>query len=85
MNAQAETELLERIVLNPEIMTGKPIIQGTRLTVQFILGLLAHGATFTEITDEYTSLTETDINACLLFAAKSLESLEFMPLSLEAT
>ncbi len=84
MNAQTETELLQRIVLNPEIMAGKPIIQGTRLTVQFILSLLAHGTTFTEITDEYTSLTENDINACLLFAAKSLESMAFLPLSVEA-
>lgn len=40
-----DTQLLERIILNPKIMTGKPVIKGTRLTVKYILGLLAHGAT----------------------------------------
>ncbi len=44
-----EEHLLERIALNPKVMTGKPVIRGTRLTVEFILGLLAHGATEAEI------------------------------------
>ena len=39
-----DNELIERIVLNPNVMTGKPVIRGTRLTVEFILNLLAHGA-----------------------------------------
>ena len=39
-----EKNLLERIVLNPKIMAGKPVIRGTRLTVDFILNLFAHGA-----------------------------------------
>jgi uncharacterized protein (DUF433 family) len=45
--------LLERITLNPKIMVGKPVIRGTRLTVEFILNLLAHGATAAEILEEY--------------------------------
>ena len=48
-----ETQLLNRITLNPKIMVGKPVIKGTRLTVEFILGLLAHGATIAEILEEY--------------------------------
>lgn len=72
--------LLERIVLNPKVMTGKPVIKGTRLTVEFILNLLAHGATFAEILDEYEDLTEADIQACLLFAGESLSRIDFMPL-----
>ena len=76
-------KLLERITLNPSIMTGKPIIRGTRLTVQFILGLLAHGASMEEILDEYKGLTKEDIKACLLFATKSLEDITFMPLTAE--
>ena len=44
-----QKELLERITLNPKIMVGKPVIRGTRLTVQYILNLLAHGATIDEI------------------------------------
>ena len=62
--------LLERIVLNPEVMVGKPVIRGTRMTVEFILGLLAHGATEQEILNEYNGLTQEDIQACLLFATK---------------
>jgi len=44
-----QNQLLERITLNPKIMLGKPIIRGTRLTVQYILNLLAHGASIDEI------------------------------------
>ena len=72
--------MLERIVLNPEIMAGKPVIRGTRLTVDYILSLIAHGATEKEILDEYKGLTVEDIQACFLFATKSLKNTEFMPL-----
>jgi len=78
-----EEQLLERIVLNPKVMVGKPVIRGTRLTVDFILNLLAHGATENEILNEYKGLTIEDIHACLLFATKSLKNIEFMPLMAE--
>ena len=78
-----DRELLERIVLNPNVMAGKPVIRGTRLTVDFILNLLAHGATEKEILDEYKGITQDDIRACFLFATKSLENTEFMPLVAE--
>lgn len=77
-------KLLERIVLNPKIMAGKPIIQGTRLTVDFILNLLAHSASESEILNEYRGLTVEDIQACFLFATKSIESTDFMPLMEES-
>jgi len=48
-----EQQLLERITLNPRVMVGKPVIRGTRLTVEYILNLLAHGATEAEILQEY--------------------------------
>lgn len=76
----SEQQLLERITLNPQIMVGKPVIRGTRLTVEYILNLLAHGATVSEILEEYTGLTPEDIQACLLFATKSLANTSFMPL-----
>jgi uncharacterized protein (DUF433 family) len=60
-------KLLERITLNHDVITGKPVIRGTRLTVQYILGLLAHGASVEEILEEYKGLTREDIKACLLF------------------
>jgi uncharacterized protein (DUF433 family) len=68
-----QNRLLERITLNPKVMVGKPVIRGTRLTVEYILNLLAHGATFEEILQEYEGLVPEDIQACLLFAAHSLQ------------
>ena len=79
-----DNELLERIALNPKVMTGKPVIRGTRLTVDFIVGLLAHGTTAEDILKEYEGLTRQDIQACLLFASKSLESTSFVPLAAES-
>jgi len=78
-----EQILLERITLDQRVMTGKPVIKGTRLTVEFILNLLAHGATAAEILDEYKGLRPEDIQACLLFAGRSLSRTEFMPLVME--
>ncbi len=78
-----DQQLLERITLNPQVMIGKPVIKGTRLTVEYILNLLAHGATREEILREYKGLTPEDIQACILFATKALETTAFMPLALE--
>ena len=76
-----EQNLLNRISSSPRVMVGKPVIRGTRLSVEYILNLLAHGATVTEILDEYEGLVEADIRACLLFASRALESASFMPLA----
>jgi uncharacterized protein (DUF433 family) len=67
-----DQDLLERITLSPKVMAGKPIIKGTRLTVEYILNLLAHGG-----------LKAEDIQACFLFATKSLGDTDFMPLTIE--
>ncbi len=75
-----DQQLLMRITTNPKVMVGKPVIKNTRLTVEFILNLLAHGASISEILDEYKGLTREDILACLLFASRSLENTDFMPL-----
>ena len=77
--------MLSRIAVDPEVMVGKPVIKGTRLTVEHMVGLLAHGMTFEEILAEYEGIEREDIQACLLFAAKSLEDTTFMPLAAEAT
>lgn len=77
-------QLLERITVNPKVMTGKPVIKGTRLTVEYILNLLAHGATMTEILQEYEGLTQDDLQACLLFAAYALDNTVIAPLAEEA-
>jgi len=77
----ADEQLLKRIVLNPKVMVGKPTLKGTRLTVEYILNLLAHGTTIAEIIEEYEGITQEDIQACLLFATRSLENTTFMPLA----
>lgn len=76
-----DEELLERISVNPDVMTGKPVIRGTRLTVDFILNMLAHGSSEKDILEEYKGVSAKDIQACLLFATRSLENTEFMPLA----
>ncbi len=78
-----DKKLLERITMNPKVTTGKPVIKGTRLTVEFILNLMAHGASVQEIIAEYKGLKKEDIQACILFASKVLENTVFMPLTVE--
>ena len=51
-----DEQLLERIVLDPQVMVGKPVIRGTRLTVEHIVNLLAHGASAADIVQEYHGL-----------------------------
>ncbi len=69
-----DQELLARITCDPRVMVGKPVIKGTRLTVDFILNLMAHSSTVDEIVEEYDGLVPDDILACLLFASKSLSN-----------
>ena len=67
-----EQQLLDRIVVNPNIFGGKPIIRGLRMAVEHVLGLLASGDTPETILREYPFLEREDIQACLLFAHRSL-------------
>lgn len=76
----SDEELLNRIACDPDVLCGKPVIAGTRLSVEFILNLLGHGATTAEILDEYDKLAPEDIQACQLFASRSLADTFFMPL-----
>lgn len=62
-----DQDLLKRISVNPNVMLGKPVINGTRLTVDYILNQLAHGETVEGILEEYEGLQVEDIRACLLF------------------
>ena len=64
----------ERIVLNPEVLTGKPIIKGTRMSVEFIVDLLGRGWTTEQVLKEYDHLTAEDIQACLAYASETLKS-----------
>jgi len=64
-------ELLERITVDPKVMNGKPVVRGTRVTVDLILELLASGMTPEEIAEDYRISIE-DIRVALLYAAKIL-------------
>jgi uncharacterized protein (DUF433 family) len=61
--------LSERIVVDPEVLAGKPVIRGTRLAVEFILELLAAGQSENELLADYPGLTREDILACLSYAS----------------
>ena len=63
-----------RIVANPGILGGKPIVEGTRLSVEHILGLLASGMSNQEIIADYPDLTEESIRAVLGYAARALRN-----------
>jgi len=76
----SDERLLDRITCDPEILSGKPVISGTRLSVEYIRNLLAHGSTSEEILEEYNQLSPDGILACLLFASRSLSSVSFLPL-----
>lgn len=64
----------ERITLDPEILVGKPVIKGTRISVEFVIDLLGKGWTAEQILKEYDHLTPEDIRACLAYASEVLKS-----------
>ncbi len=62
---------IQRIEINPQILVGKPVIKGTRISVELVLEELAHGATPEYLVSEY-DVTEEDIHAALLYARDSV-------------
>ncbi|MCL4519043.1 MAG: DUF433 domain-containing protein [Thaumarchaeota archaeon] len=71
---------LARVVLDTEILGGKPVIKGTRIPVHLILELLASGMTEEEILGEYPTLKREDIRASLAYASKILREEEIIPI-----
>jgi len=71
----------DRIIIDPEILVGKPVIKGTRLAVEFIVDLLANGWTEEEIFRNYPGLTHDDIQACMSYASDLLHSEMVYPLN----
>jgi len=67
-----DPHLLERIERNPEIMLGKPVVRGTRITVELILDLLAKGQKEEDILREYPDLKPEDVKAALAYASAAL-------------
>ncbi len=75
-------ELKDRIVVDPKILDGKPVIAGTRISVEFIVDLLASGWSHEQILANYPHLTEPDILACLRYAGELLHSERVYPVSI---
>ena len=68
-----------RIALDPAVLAGKPVIRGTRLSVEFVIGLLADGWAEPDILENYPGLTHRDILACLAYARDALGSEKVFP------
>jgi uncharacterized protein (DUF433 family) len=69
----------QRIVLDPTTLAGKPIVRGTRIAVDFVIGLMAEGWTEVDILENYPGLTHEDIAACLAYARDALASERVYP------
>lgn len=69
-------ELLDRITIDSEVLSGKPVIKGTRIPVYLIIELLGNGMTEAEILSQYPTLKKEDIKAALLYASRCVENEE---------
>ena len=73
---------MERITVSPDICNGKPIIRGTRISVQTVLEFLAAGDSVEDVLDEYPTLKRQDVQACLDYASKLMANhYTFVPVS----
>ena len=70
----------DRIVMDPEIVAGKPVVRGTRMAVSLIVRLLAEGWSEAELLENYPLLSREDIQACLAYASQVLEGELVFPL-----
>ncbi len=71
----------DQIVIDPNIIAGKPVIKGTRLAVEFIIELLAQGWTEEDILENYPGLTRDNIKACLAYASAILHAEKVYPVN----
>ena len=71
----------DRITIDPAVLTGKPVIKGTRLSVEFVVGLMAQGWNEAEILRNYPGITREDILACLAYAQRRLKNERVYPLT----
>ena len=73
-----EKDFMKRIVVDPKVMVGKPVIKGTRVAVYEVVARVAQGQSFNEITEDL-DITEDDVRAALMYAEKLLEGEEIFP------
>ncbi len=72
-----------RITVDPAVLVGKPVIKGTRLAVEFVVGLLAQGWTEEEVLRNYPGIEREDILACLAYAHERLQEERVYPLPIQ--
>lgn len=70
----------QRIVVDPKVLVGKPVVRGTRLSVEFIVGLFAQGWTMQQVLENYPGLALEDVHACFAYANEVLQSERIYPL-----
>jgi uncharacterized protein (DUF433 family) len=71
----------ERIAIDPGVLGGKPVVEGTRLSVEFVVGLLAEGWTEQQLLASYRALATDDVRACLAYAAELVGDETTYPIS----
>ena len=71
----------ERIIVDPSVLVGKPIVRGTRIAIEFIVELLAEGWTHEQIISNYPQLAEDDIQAALHYASETMTREKVYPLT----
>ena len=64
----------DRIVLDPAVLVGKPVVKGTRIAVELVIELLGRGYTTAQVLEQYDMLTGEDVQACLSYASEVLKS-----------
>lgn len=73
---------MKQIIINPKILSGKPIFEGTRIPVDLILEFIAQGYDFDQIVKEYPSLTKEDLSEAVKFVAKRIKEERVFPVVL---
>jgi len=73
-------EWRDRITLDPQVLVGKPVVRGTRLSVEFIVGLFAQGWAMQEVLENYPGLRIEDVQACFAYASEMLQGERIYPL-----
>jgi uncharacterized protein (DUF433 family) len=71
---------MDRIVIDPAILCGKPVVRGTRLAVEFVVDRVADGWPVDRIVEQYPGLTPEDVRACVRYAAQVLKSERVYPI-----
>lgn len=69
----------DRIVVDPKVLVGKPVVKGTRISVELVIECLANGWTIDEILEDFPTLKREDVFVCLAYAAATLRDITDMP------